>query len=86
MAGEPMLAMDPMAWSRVLTRMRCFSGTSIGMAALIAGKWNAWKQLRSAAKRQMRAKLPCPSHASAPSASDIPPAPRSEMIMTVRRL
>ena len=86
MAGEPMLAMDPIAWSRVLTRMRCFSGTSIGMAALIAGKWKAWKQLRSTAKMQITAKDPCPSHASAPSASDITPAPRSETIMTARRL
>ena len=61
-------------------------GITIGIAALIAGKWNAWKQLRSAAKTHMRAKPPCPNHARTASASDIDPAPRSETIMTVRRL
>ena len=85
-AGAPMLDMALTAWSSVLMRMRCFSGPSIGIAALIAGKWNAWKQLRSAAKTHMRAKSPCPNHARTASASDIDPAPRSETIMTARRL
>ena len=85
-AGAPMLAMDMSSWSIVLMRSRCFSGTSRGMAAIMAGPWNDCPTLRTMTMIRMRPKVTCPMRMTMPSASDTRPIPRSAAIMTVLRL
>ena len=67
-------------------RSRCFSGTSSGMAAIMAGPWNAWPMLRTTTSIMSRANDTWPRRMATPSPSDTKPTPRSATIMTVLRL
>ena len=85
-AGAPMDATLMSSWSSVLMRSRCRSGTRSGMAAIMAGPWNAWPMLRTITSIMSRANDTCPSKMATPRPSDTKPTPRSATIMTVLRL
>ena len=82
----PMDATLMSSWSSVLMRSRCRSGTRSGMAAIMAGPWNAWPMLRTITNIMSRANDTCPSKMATPRPSDTKPTPRSATIMTVLRL
>ena len=85
-AGAPTLARLTSSWSSVLMRSRCLSGTSSGMAAIMAGPWNAWPTLRTMTMNRMSPNVTCPARMMKPSTSETTPMPRSATIMTVLRL
>ena len=85
-AGAPMDATDMSSWSSVLMRSRCFSGTSSGMAAIMAGPWNACPMLRTMTSTMSSGNDTCPNRMTMPSPSDTMPTERSATIMTVLRL
>ena len=85
-AGAPMEAADTSSWSSVLMRSRCFSGTSRGMDAIMAGLWSACPMLRATTSTTSRPSVTWPSRMTTPSASDTSPTPRSAAIMTSLRL
>ena len=85
-AGAPMEAMDASIWSRVLMRSRCLSGTSMGMAAIMAGLWKACPTARATQMASSSGMDTSPSRMSRPATRDTTPTAPSAAIMMVLRL
>ena len=66
-------------------RSRCLSGTSMGMAAIMAGVWKAWPTARATHTARSSGIDTSPARMSRPAVSEITPtAPSAAIMMSLR--
>ena len=66
-------------------RSRCLSGTSMGMAAIMAGLWKAWPAARAIQTASKSGMDTSPARISSPATSEMmPTAPSAAIMMSLR--